>query len=542
MIPQSDVNIELVSEVIGGTGGNSGKIRFKGWIMTDPSGMRYHFGATETGMNWADYVETNASSSSEFFDVHSTVEVISSWYLSKIESSDRKDVINFNYTTEQYAFWTPGGESYVGGAEQCPPANIDAISPIKTKVTGKRLTTITSTNAFVTDVGFTINSGSGISNRTEYYMLANLGNATIQAGVTYRFQFCITGAEGATYSGGSGKYYLYRFTRPDVYSNKMAGGLRIKTIITADGMTANDRTQEFIYSKTTNSMQSSGEVLFTPVYAAYILQSAAVATNLNFNTGVISYVCGYAQWPLCSSSGKPGVVYSSSTLQPMQTTQGSHIAYRNVSVRETGKGTTVYTYSLKGAIPPYVYDYNYNGIPPSPLPDYYYIYPFSPPRYSPMLGTLSKEEVRSDDGVKVHEKTYTYITDSLKIFPSLKPLKMRRFALPSGCHQHPFIPGNSQEQAFDIYPYVYLEYYTGVALTSSITERKYDADGTTYQETINSFTYALSNGHFQKITEETTNSDGNSYITKYKYAKDYPCPSGINCDENNGINAEAKAM
>jgi hypothetical protein len=72
---------------------NLGSQLFSGWIIVDPEGNRYHFGATSSAMQQSDFVEQNIYTYDPF-----VVPKNSSWYLSKIESADRKDLITFcNY-------------------------------------------------------------------------------------------------------------------------------------------------------------------------------------------------------------------------------------------------------------------------------------------------------------------------------------------------------------------------------------------------------------------------------------------------------------
>jgi hypothetical protein len=143
IVPQQDLKIITVK---------IGNEYFSGWIIVDPQGNRYHFGATNSSMLMSDYVEQSV-----YTDDPYTTPKNSSWYLSKIESADRKDVITFNYVEEKYSFWdvstTPidGGLISVQFPGPCTGATVR--KPTKVKVKGKRLASIVGSNGSIAFTG-----------------------------------------------------------------------------------------------------------------------------------------------------------------------------------------------------------------------------------------------------------------------------------------------------------------------------------------------------------------------------------------------------
>ena len=188
-------------------------------------------------------------------------------------------------------------------------------------------------------------------------------------------------------------------------------------------------------------------------------------------------------------------------------TMGSHIGYTAVQVREFGNGTSEYIYDMG----------QYNTAPFSPTG-----YPFQPPPYEPWIGNLSEERFFNDDGTLVAQNLYEYQNGATAYVSGYDANKV--YAAPGGTITAQFYNLSS-----------------GYSLLKKKTLLQYAPDGSAFS-TVTDIGYSIANGHFQKTTEETTNSDGTIYRTKYKYAKDYPCPSGTDCNETHGVNAEAKAI
>lgn len=108
-----------------------------GFIITTDDGTHYYFNDIET---------TNA------FKSPSGSNYNTSWFLSKIVSSDGTDVINFNYTSYVYDMHSNFAESYTvtQGAQGCFDPSIAVVfSPTTPTVTAKQLVSITANNELI---------------------------------------------------------------------------------------------------------------------------------------------------------------------------------------------------------------------------------------------------------------------------------------------------------------------------------------------------------------------------------------------------------
>ncbi|MBL7826631.1 MAG: RHS repeat protein, partial [Saprospiraceae bacterium] len=759
LIPSQDLKIEPYITEAGGT------VTIKGFILIDPQGTRYHFGATDASMNLADYLES--SSSINLADVTGTLgnELPSGWYLSKIESADRKDLITFNYVVEKYAFFTPGSKTTYVLANTCPSSDNTPIPPIKTSINGRRLSSINGVNGSIVFTGdptprqdlslygntpystlpnneakslktieirdksnnclrkfdfnysyitaptgnlpsasipadnidkvrLVLNSiteaacNTSVNSKThtfEYYDLNQLprrcsfsvdhwgfnngkSNTTLIPGYPYTktgyndpcyfiggycptntgvladreasfpemrhgtlkkityptggsstFDFeantarvsqencsegiinvfnavpsnCIDPASDfRTYNftqfqidngylklemtlnqgctGGAIELEIFAGTNPwgtsvnwlfiqvpngsnsvsqtfqldnltlsagnnytflltaiggtatatvgyqsvsFVESNKTIGGLRIKKITTADGLTANNIVKNFEYNLFADATKTSGVLLYMPLYTTTITNwKGELATLINsdceFN-GTSTFMC----------QDLPFVAFTSIGLNPMHSGQGSHIGYTNVAVYETGNGKSKYSYEL-------------GSTSSFPLTSF----PFAQPTYNPRFGQLMKEEHFRETGEKVLEKAYTYAYSSTVLTQGQDVVKTIIVPVGLNCY------GGTYPMAHVI-PFTKYSLVSGYSLLSGISEKTYNIGTSTYFEKNTTLTYTISNGHYQKTTEDITDSDGSIYRTKFKYAKDYACPTSGACDETNtGANAEGKAI
>ena len=759
IVPRQDVVIETI---------NLSGQTFSGWILTDPQGTRYHFGATSAGMSMSDYLEKSAYTDDPFAKTRN-----SSWYLSKIESADGKDVIQFTYLVEQYSFWeistssADGGIICINNPGFCNGGSVR--EPIRARIDGKRLSAITGTNgsiAFIGDTstrtdlsnydycifaactlntqakalktveirdknnaclrkfefGYTtittanpgnppsgylpfnndstdkkrlillslseqecgstanakthnfeyfdqtqlprrlsfaqdhwgyfngktsntslspgqmnmktlcnncqgnyahactpppdnrepafpamrngtlkkitfptggfssfdyeahtrrgteitcteanipggsasLSGGSCSSSNTAWYTITLTqfqidsghlelkwqqynGSCNYSGYNTFEIRTC-TGCVPIwsasvdnvgyyflkdlplianqqyyikmTTNGGISNYKFYTLTRNSYQTNKIVGGLRIKTITTNDGdaTTSNNIVKNFEYADPTFPTRSSGKVVHQPLYVAfyempcvsYDPDNGCTGGNCNYNA---TNANNYTLCPTsCGTIPELHIVYSYSSLQPMQTTMGSHIGYTAVQLKETGNGKSEYRYNMG----------QYANGPWIPTG-----YPFPPPPYEPLLGTLASEAHYQENGNVVHSTQYNYLTASVNILTI------------AGRHANKVHWAGGYESPITSQFY---NMNTGYALLNQTTEVQYNPTGGTFVEKITDITYTTANGHYQKTTEEVTDSDGSKYRTKYKYAKDYPCPSGNNCNETNGVNVEAKAI
>ena len=92
--PQQDIKVEYDY--------TEGQGSIKSFVLTAPDGTRYHFG-TRNDTAFAIPVERTNTVTAQSGYVQGTV--ISSWYLSKIESADRLDFITLKYVAENYSYY-----------------------------------------------------------------------------------------------------------------------------------------------------------------------------------------------------------------------------------------------------------------------------------------------------------------------------------------------------------------------------------------------------------------------------------------------------
>jgi RHS repeat-associated protein len=326
-----------------------------------------------------------------------------------------------------------------------------------------------------------------------YARLNNINGVSLVAGVAYQVKLVC--------GGGIASAKVYSFTRTTVNLNKTIGGLRIKTITNFDGLnTSNNIVKNYRYQDHANPAQSSGKLIDKPVYVAVFYGNSG--QYLCGGNNCCSFVDNSFTGTSCPPSSP--VVYASfstNSMQPMQTTLGSHIGYRTVEVSQTGNG--------KHRMYFYMGSYATTWTPSG--------YPLTPPPFDPLLGRLEEEEFWTESGQVIGEKLYEYTNLSVAIGGTNAVIKVGKYG------------GATMHRLYNI--------QTGYALPSVVKERQYNTDGS-YVEKIITSSYNLTgpapDWQFNKITEDVVNSDGTTYRTKFKYPKDFTCPKTFGpCDETN---------
>jgi hypothetical protein len=126
--------------------------------------------------------------------------------------------------------------------------------------------------------------------------------------------------------------------------NETVGGLRIKKITHNDGVTTKDKITEYNYTVPGDALEKSTGILYSkPVYVQ-VLRNDLIKELGYWNpaTGFNPSTCGQNG---CLSCGGTLEYYKSpSSIRPMETTQGGHIGYSEVNVKETGNGRSTYRY------------------------------------------------------------------------------------------------------------------------------------------------------------------------------------------------------
>lgn len=213
------------------------------------------------------------------------------------------------------------------------------------------------------------------------------------------------------------------------------------------------------------------------------------------------------------------------------------IMYERVTVSQAGKGKTVYEYHLPGMYPATsVSDWNasrtkiarYSGTCAAlgELKNQYFIHPFAPnTNYDFERGLPWKIADYNESGDKIHEKEYTY----QRLGTPAVMVKGLRYELLNGTSNLTMGAGASSN-LYVFSHYSLMANIGKVVLTK--TERTADMnDVTRLFETTSTYTYSSVHRMLSHIAQ--LNSDGNTYKTRFKYAKDFsglvnPDPSDVN--------------
>ncbi|MCB0494148.1 MAG: hypothetical protein KDC93_17215, partial [Cyclobacteriaceae bacterium] len=206
------------------------------------------------------------------------------------------------------------------------------------------------------------------------------------------------------------------------------------------------------------------------------------------------------------------------------------LLYERATIRQVGKGKTVYEYILPGMYPlaTATPDWtatknkvarNYSGSCSSQglLTNDYYRYPFAPNKgFGFERGLINKVSEYSNLGSLLHEKTYTY--QRLNTSASLgKSVKGIRYELLNDTQ----IGGNAALGSSNIFVFGQYTLFTNEnKLVLTETDRTMDmADLSKVLESSTTYTFNSTHYLLDYLTQQ--NSDGITYKTKYKYAKDF---------------------
>lgn len=267
------------------------------------------------------------------------------------------------------------------------------------------------------------------------------------------------------------------------------GGLRIKTISNYDPVT--NTTTATNYSYTSDSSTFSSGLLFSqPTYVQLFRNAWMAATNF----------AGTHQgcWDPYNPNGTNDFVYSDNPIRPMNTTQGNHIGYSQVTVSQSGNGRSVYKYfgstnhdllAVTSITNPPTLDTSVPNYPPAPPPNDF------------MRGELSYEGHYNDSGTILSEKFHT----------------------PSFAMRNISTPGRLYVQWGALGAETVYELFTGHKTEQKDVENNYQTDGTVQSQTTQ--TYYQSNYHHQPTSIATTTSDGKTYQKQIKYSFDLTVPA-----------------
>ncbi|WP_312509292.1 hypothetical protein [Chryseobacterium culicis] len=221
----------------------------------------------------------------------------------------------------------------------------------------------------------------------------------LEGGYFYRFKFTWTNSND---QGTAIINYSFKTKNPQQKQWLNGGGIRINTISYYDN--PNDAVPQkkvtFSYNKFTDSGKSSGALVFPKPLLTY---KYGYGNKFVSTCGGMSV--GYCQYPYANEFA----IYSSQSFLPVQKTQGSDVGYQNITVSETDKGRT---------------EYSYTSPIDKPNPDSHYINfelpPFLPvDNYDYKRGLLTKDEKKDNTNVTLYKKDTEYTIYDSKILTGL---------------------------------------------------------------------------------------------------------------------------
>ncbi|WP_423147013.1 hypothetical protein, partial [Rubrolithibacter danxiaensis] len=296
--------------------------------------------------------------------------------------------------------------------------------------------------------------------------------------------------------------------------NPKAAGLRIEKITTNDGL-GNIKTKEYLYE--------NGVVFSNPVYVMdiYWNQSMQVAGHpVSFFPKPDAFF------------GDPAPkfeIFSSSSVIPMQTTQGNSIGYQIVREKESGNGETLYLYD-RGLNSDYT-NLQYPLIAGSPYfdgssvgyPTSYsqiFSYRWRPPLYKFNRGNLLRKAVLDEAGNTLYEENFQYEPESQNVTDTT--FKATKVELFTDANQDEFV-------MFSHYPI-----FLGKSRLVQKEEKVLNKPNNTYLITTTDYTYG-SNNHLLATEIRKSTSTGEQLVERTKYSFDYKDELGNTTGNTSGI-------
>jgi hypothetical protein len=280
----------------------------------------------------------------------------------------------------------------------------------------------------------------------------------------------------------------------DVTANTVNGsGLRVKQLISADGVIATPITVNYAYNDATG--KPSGRPISMPKFAFTRTYTSTEADSVKWRKSTV------ISWRDLSS-------------------EDHSIIYGMVTESQTGKGHTVYTnnipatnldVSAPAGYPVWAPTVNYTGSPTTSaigfLTNGSNSYPFLPnTNYEFERGTTASVKNYDDNNNEVSESVYTYQTPQT-------PVTVTGFAYQSN---------TSGEIAYGKYSI----YTTATPLLTTVVNKQFDYNAPAAFQTSTQNYYYTGATHKQLTQQSSTNSDGSIVTSNTKYVKDYAITSG----------------
>jgi YD repeat-containing protein len=331
----------------------------------------------------------------------------------------------------------------------------------------------------------------------------------LEGGYFYSIKFTWTNSND---QGTALVNYSFKTKNPVQKQWLNGGGIRINTISYYDS--PNDAAPQkkviFSYNKFADSGKSSGALVFPKPLLTY---KYGYGNKFVSTCGGMSV--GYCQYPYANEFA----IYSSQSFLPVQKTQGSDVGYQNITVSETDKGRT---------------EYSYTSPIDKPNPDSHYINfelpPFLPvDNYDYKRGLLTKDEKKDNTNITLYKKDTEYNIYDSRILTGLNisyinsPYSEYLYAGHFNSYEN-YYAGCIQDQGLN----VFCDDRTNVSSMMRIlpVEEIIGRANPTHSETIESFngknlktiediTY---NTRDYPIKEKNTTPDGTVTETSYQYA------------------------
>jgi hypothetical protein len=298
---------------------------------------------------------------------------------------------------------------------------------------------------------------------------------------------------GATLSNGT-EASVFEWIPTFVEENRIVGGLRIKKITQTSTIGSPNIVTDYNYNESNG--HSSGHLYSKPTYVQLVrndfLRDAGVLPNLSS-----PYYCSPYGFEYCDAL--PYLI-SSTSLRPMETTQGNHLGYNEVKVSQTNNGYNIYRYYGSNVWDSYTDDVanrviklgsqNYYSNIPS--------YPEAPPATDFKRGELKYQGVFNQANLVIKE---TYFNPEFTVNPLTTPA---------------LIIGNGT--LFAGLPKFY-ELTTAKKTKETILDRTYQVGAGSIESTTEKFYSSLY--HNQLTRQTVTNSKGDVIENKYTYPSDF---------------------
>ena len=287
------------------------------------------------------------------------------------------------------------------------------------------------------------------------------------------------------------------------YVETTLGGLRIKKITAADGLTSNDIVTNYSYA--TPGGTTTAVLYSVPTYAMRI------RNDLIASVGYWSTTSGY-QTTILDVNGCPGVgdyYLSPGTLRPMASVQGAPIGYQMVTVSQPGNGSSVYNYyTANNGYSSFLNLQAVNSVTSGSCDPSTPNYPPAPLPFDSKRGELYSEQHYDDNGKLLKDVYYYPVFDESPVLPT-----------PA------FIVKTRATSAGTMY--LGTQYSLNTVKKVSMTTVEDDYGSTGGILTVQKKTYYGSQFHNQPTMTVTSTSQGDTLWNTMRYAADFRLPS---CD------------